>query len=791
MTRTLREKMVFAPQDLVADPPLTNLDLVTCRNLLIYLNPATAKRVLYLVHSALRTGGYLFLGKGETLSPRQTGFEVVSGEWRIYRKTGPLSEIKLRFPSRPEKIRNATALAANAHLAVAEGFNLPSVLIDDRFQILRVYGESDLLRVPAGEPAHNLLEVTLPQFVPDLKQAAKAALASHQSVTVVGLSDGKTGELTLSMRLTPLQTGEHGGAPRLLVSFVRNPGPPDPVQPVHSSGTPVKAAAVEEDERSWGEAMRISHQELEASREELQVLNEELKATNDQLNSSNEDLNTANGYLQEKIAELEMQSRVLSSGGVTTLFLDEELRVRWFTQAVRDLYPLLPQDTGRLITDFVPNFADNNFTSDVREVMQTGEVRSGEVRARDGRWSQREIRPHLSKSQQMSGVAVTFSDVTARKKADEALRESQTQLGIELSDTRELHRVSSRLIKDEDIDTLYSGILEAARRLMRSEMASIHKFVPERQGLLLLAEKGFVPASAQFWQWVDAGRMTSCGLGLARHEPLIVPDIERWDVIAGAEDLRYYRLNGTRAMLSMPLTSRNGQLVGVMSTHWIDVHQPSERELRLLHLLARQAADLLERTRAEEVVAEEFRNTRVLQDLSARLVTEENIQAIYEAILMAAIEITRAVAGTVQMLDLEAEELVVLATRGFSHGTREYFHRVDASSNTSCGLALRTGGRTYFDFDPSSTDVSVRKHVADGVLAAQSSPLISRSGKPIGMVSTYWTDAGHRPSERDLRFLDLLARQAADVIEQRRAESALVGSMTFTPSGCEIPGSDA
>jgi two-component system CheB/CheR fusion protein len=324
--RNLREKMAFAPQDLVADPPLTDLDLVTCRNLLIYLNPQTAERVLNLLHSALRIGGYLFLGKGETLSPHQAGFEVVSGPWRIYRKTGPISEISLQFPTRPEQIRNATAVPASAHRAVAERLNVPSVLIDDQFQILRVYGENELLRVPAGEPTHNLLDIARPEFVPDLKQAAEDALADHRSVTVSGLADRETGELTLNLRLTPLQTGEHGGSPRLLVSLTRNTEPPGTRQPVQNGEGPCITPGTEEDERAWTETMRISHQELEASREELQVLNEELKATNDQLNISNEDLNRANTQLQEKINELEMQSRVLSSGAITTLFLDEQLR---------------------------------------------------------------------------------------------------------------------------------------------------------------------------------------------------------------------------------------------------------------------------------------------------------------------------------------------------------------------------------------------------------------------------------------------------------------------------------
>src|SRR5262249_52085591 len=150
------------------------------------------------------------------------------------------------------------------------------------------------------------------------------------------------------------------------------------------------------DTREWVDAVRISHEELEASREELQALNEELKAANEQLNIANEDLNQANAQLKEKIAALEMQSRVLSSGAVMTLFLDQELRVQWFTPAIGDLFPLMPGDAGRRITDFAAKFVDDSFIEEVRAVMQTGEPVEAEVGNSAGRWFLRRIRPYLS-----------------------------------------------------------------------------------------------------------------------------------------------------------------------------------------------------------------------------------------------------------------------------------------------------------------------------------------------------------------------------------------------------------
>jgi two-component system CheB/CheR fusion protein len=424
--RSLREKMVFASQDLLADPPITGLDLVTCRNLLIYLQPDAVKCVLYLLHSSLRMGGCLFLGLGEALPPNQEGFEAVSSRWRIYRKVGPVTGIAVAFPRRLKSGQHPTVVTANAHRAAVEHFNLPSVLIDDQFRILRIYGEMDtFLRLPAGEPTLNLLDLAI-GLGSEMKSAVAQVLSEGKSLTVNGLWDSGKDDYSLSLRVTPLKMSEPGGTPRLLVSFIR-----DAAQGVDGNGDGglrSHSNSGDIETRAWSEAVRISREELDASREELQALNEELKASNEQLNVANEDLNLANAKLQEKIAELEMQSAVLSSGGVKTLFLDEELRVRWFTPGVTALFPLIPRDAGRRITDLVPNFEDQNFISDARAVMQTREGVESEVCNLEGRWFLRRIRPYLSRAGTATGVAVTFTDITARKRAEAELQAHTEEL---------------------------------------------------------------------------------------------------------------------------------------------------------------------------------------------------------------------------------------------------------------------------------------------------------------------------------------------------------------------------
>ena len=186
-----------------------------------------------------------------------------------------------------------------------------------------------------------------------------------------------------------------------------------------------------------------------------------------------------------------------------------------------------------------------------------------------------------------------------RRKAEKALRETQRQLVSELAATQQLQKISIQLIRASDPEVLYEKILDAAMTIMRSDFASMQMFYPERGELRLLAYRGFNPTAAAFWEWVRPGSGSTCGAALATGDRLIVPDIELSGFMAGSEDLETYRHTGIRAVQSTPLVSRTGAMLGMISTHWRRPHQPSERDLRLLDVLARQAADLIERKQAE------------------------------------------------------------------------------------------------------------------------------------------------------------------------------------------------
>ncbi|HEY9691451.1 MAG TPA: PAS domain S-box protein [Oculatellaceae cyanobacterium] len=241
--------------------------------------------------------------------------------------------------------------------------------------------------------------------------------------------------------------------------------------------------------------------------------------------------------------------------------------------------------------------------------------------------------------------------------------------------------------------------------------------------------------------------------------------------------------DGDRTMEAFDEARRNGSIFSVEhrirsvtgSYRWFLVRAEPYRDLQTGEIIRWFGAsvDIHDRKQAEAIITTDLENTRLLRDLSVRLIAEDNIQVFYDEIMAAAITLTRADAGTVQILDKATQELVLLASQGFDQTIIDHFERVNASSNTSCGLALLRGTRAFIDFDMPECDDpcgALRMHVNAGYLCAQSTPLLSRSGRPIGMVSTHWRKH-HRPTEQELRFLDLLARQAADLIEQRQTEA--------------------
>jgi PAS domain S-box-containing protein len=285
---------------------------------------------------------------------------------------------------------------------------------------------------------------------------------------------------------------------------------------------------------------------------------------------------------------------------------------------------------GKKVRELVPDVAD---AADelARTVVETGEPVlyieiEGETPAQPGvqRYWKESWVPLKDALGRVRAINIVAEDITDSKRAEKELRQSQQSLAAELDTARRLHQVSTQLIQADRIEALYEQILDTAVMIMQSDFASIQMLYPERGTvgeLLLLGYRGFTPEAARFWKWVRPDSESSCGKALRTRQRVIVPDIQHCEFLAGSADQETYLQTGIHAVQTTPLISRSGTLQGMISTHWRVPHEPTADELRSFDVLARQAADLIDRTRAEGTLRHQTEMFQRLIDTIPAMIT--------------------------------------------------------------------------------------------------------------------------------------------------------------------------
>jgi two-component system, chemotaxis family, CheB/CheR fusion protein len=461
----IREMVVFASQDVLRDPPFSRVDLCTCRNLLIYLETEMQRRVIAMMHFSLREGGYLFLGSSETLGVAETLFETISKKWRIYRRlsqaphqhldVAPLSLRSVPDTRRIEPlsmpvVRPSPSLALQQ--ALLEQFAPPTVIVDRRDRIVYYHGETEhFLTHPAGEPTYDLFELLRPHLQTPVRTALRRAIAEHQPVSVMDTrTDGQASHLRVTA--APLIAGKEmeyyritfdttDGAHADVIPIRRKTA--IPVQITHAPDLDAELEGelrvVRRELQQTIEAFEASNEELKASNEEVISINEELQSANEELETSkeelqslNEELITVNAQLQAKVQEIEATTNdltnLLSSTNIAVLFLDTQLRVRRYTPAVDDLLALIPADIGRPVAHLAQKFRDGDLVEDARTVLARLIPLESEARSDSGTWYLRRTLPYRTADNRIDGVVVTFVDISARKRIEQALESSQARL---------------------------------------------------------------------------------------------------------------------------------------------------------------------------------------------------------------------------------------------------------------------------------------------------------------------------------------------------------------------------
>ncbi|MDO8286588.1 MAG: chemotaxis protein CheB [Rhodoferax sp.] len=474
----LRKCVVFGIQNLFADPPFSRVDLISCRNVLIYLEPDIQKRVLGIFHFALRREGYLFLGSAESNGGRDDFFRPLSKKFRLFQREGstrvevlptPPSAPNARGgvdPARPRIVPALSLAASCAQRLILDRFSPASVMVNANHEALYFCGPTDefLIR-PRGAPSHDLMLMVREGLRSRLRTALKEAARTELTVNVEG-ARMKHGGAFVSVQITivPSRTADAG---RLFLVVFRRDSQPILV-PGDQTDDPTLVRHLEEELKTTRddlqstieqfdlttEDLRVSNEEVVSSNEELRSLNEELESSKEELQSLNEELTTVNQQLETKVHELETansdQANLLASSDIATICLDESLRIKWFAPATQRLFNFLAGDVGRPISDMLNAIGDVSLLGAARAVLASQTEVDREFQVENGRWYIRRTLPYLDAAHRICGVIVTYTDITDSHLAIEAEKACRVDL-VESSDAVDkLRELSAALAMAED-----------------------------------------------------------------------------------------------------------------------------------------------------------------------------------------------------------------------------------------------------------------------------------------------------------------------------------------------------
>jgi two-component system CheB/CheR fusion protein len=452
----VRDIVLFANHDLLKDPPFSRMDLISCRNLLIYLDRELQEQVCGTFHYALNPGGFLLLGSSETADSSPGLFRVIDRVSRIYQSTarpgdkprqlprllGPLRARELGHPVTPAAALGEAALHRRAIEKVAP----PSILVDEMHRVIHLSDSAGRYLLPPGGPlSSDIVELARPELRFELRTALNRLFeqkAASLSLPILVRFNGAAHRVHLQVKAAEDREGEPRQA---VVMFIEGEAVSEKLLSAETGTDETVQRLRQELEltqarlRTVREESEAANEGLRAANEELQSVNEEYRSTAEELETSKEELQSVNEELQTLNAELKMKLDAVSSAhsdlenlmtatDFGTLFLDSRLIIKRFTDRVTELFSITPADEGRPITDFSHQLEYEDFVSDIRVVISRLTPVGREIRSLAGRWYDLRMRPYRTGDDKIDGVVLTFVDVTERRQVEEALRSSERQL---------------------------------------------------------------------------------------------------------------------------------------------------------------------------------------------------------------------------------------------------------------------------------------------------------------------------------------------------------------------------
>jgi two-component system CheB/CheR fusion protein len=488
------------------DPPFTKLDILCCRNLLIYLTPELQKKIFPLFHYSLNPRGVLFLGSAESIGGSAKLFTPLALKERIFQRSESILLGKqLDFPTgalptRPGRTeaphaprRAVPSLQSLADQLVLSRFSPPAVLVNDQGDLHYVSGRTGRYLEPAAGKANwNIIAMAREGLRYDLAGALQKARMKKSAVTVQGIKVGSGADLRIvDVTVQEIEEPEELGG-MMLVVFSETAIPADARQAGGRGKTSGRSAGrkdleqelqrAHEEVQAGREEMQTSQEELKSMNEELQSSNEELQSTNEELTTSkeemqslNEELQTVNAELQSKLDELSGANNdmknLLNSTDIATVFLDNDLRVRRFTLQAQAIIKLIPSDVGRPITDLASDLLYPELVTDAHEVLRTLVFSERSVGTKDGRWFTVRVMPYRTIDNRINGVVITYADITAAKEVEAGLRARQSEMAT--------HSAEQGITLDRALERLKD---QGARAPLRKSKGETIRQAPRAEG---------------------------------------------------------------------------------------------------------------------------------------------------------------------------------------------------------------------------------------------------------------------------------------------------------------------
>lgn len=462
----LRKMIVFSHHDLLKDPPFGRLDLICCRNMLIYVSTELQKRIMSIFNFSLNLGGFLFLGPSENIGVLKDNMAEISKKWKIFKKVKPAKSVAFETTSytdtttrrfTPPSVtisqeKSRKSMVENILNKVMEEFTLAGVLVDKDCLVIETFGDyRKYLHLPEKKFDNNLLKMLPPRPSILLGSSFRKSMAEQENTTVHDLKFDSTGQ-PISVTIKPFHDQHNHPVALVLFSNDQNPvnkirsqaatnGINKRVEQIinHSPSEVSDMTLLQEELSETKEVLQKAIEEAETTNEELQSANEELISSNEELQSANEELQSLNEELHTVNAENQLRIKQIielnddlnnyfASTDIGQIFLDNTLHIRKYTPQATALVNLIETDIGRPISHISNNIAYQDLMQDINYVLKTSNSLTKNIQVADSTWFQMRIMPYLREGKQMDGVVLTFVDITAMKQAEKQLKKANKKL---------------------------------------------------------------------------------------------------------------------------------------------------------------------------------------------------------------------------------------------------------------------------------------------------------------------------------------------------------------------------